>query len=92
MTTLQIKWIVPDGSDTDRRIDAIGGDNKFCDRLDQAIYNIERGINSYWVSVNGKIVWVVVAQRANGRKYLKTEADGYEPNNLLSLPHHRWAV
>lgn len=31
-------------------------------------------------------VWVVVAVSAAGNKYLKTEADGDEPNNLLSLP------
>lgn len=28
---------------------------------------------------------VIVATRWNGRKYLKTRGDGYEPNNLLSL-------
>lgn len=31
-------------------------------------------------------VWVVVARSAAGNKYLKTEADGDAPNNLLSLP------
>ncbi len=91
MTDLQVKWIVPDGIDTDRRIDAIGGDT-FCDRIDQAIRNIELGISRYWVSVNNQSVSVIVAIRNNGRKYLKTEADGYEPNNLLSLPHRRWAA
>ncbi|WP_414648332.1 DUF3892 domain-containing protein, partial [Dinghuibacter sp.] len=35
--------------------------------------------------VKGRSVNVVVAQR-NGRKYLKTEADAYRPDNLLSLP------
>jgi hypothetical protein len=40
---------------------------------------------SFYVSVNGKSVWVIVASH-NGRKYLKTEADGYAPNNLLNSP------
>ncbi|MFZ7094403.1 DUF3892 domain-containing protein [Primorskyibacter sp. 2E233] len=28
----------------------------------------------------------VATATRNGKKYLKTEADGAEPNNLLSLP------
>ena len=38
-----------------------------------------------FVSVNGRSVWVIIATH-NGREYLKTEADGYQPDNLLSLP------
>ena len=40
---------------------------------------------NFYVSVNGKSVWVVVAWH-DGRAYLKTQADGYAPNNLLNLP------
>jgi len=40
----------------------------------------------FWVSVNGKSVWVVVAVSRFGHKYLKTEADKEDENNLLSLP------
>jgi len=40
---------------------------------------------NFYVSVNGRTVWVIVATH-NGRYYLKTEADGYAPNNLLNLP------
>lgn len=40
---------------------------------------------NYYTSVNGHSVWVIVAVH-NGRKYLKTEADGYSPDNLLALP------
>jgi Protein of unknown function (DUF3892) len=39
---------------------------------------------NFYTSVNGRSAWVVVAQH-NGRKYLKTEADGYSPDNLLAL-------
>ena len=35
-----------------------------------------------------KVIWVIVA-KCNGKKYFKSEADGDEPNNLLSLPRCR---
>ncbi|MFI5246011.1 MAG: DUF3892 domain-containing protein [Gemmatimonadales bacterium] len=35
--------------------------------------------------MNGKSVWVIIATH-NGNEYLKTEADGVHPNNLLALP------
>jgi hypothetical protein len=38
----------------------------------------------FYTSVNGRSAWVVVAIH-EGRKYLKTENDGYSPDNLLSL-------
>lgn len=50
-----------------------------------AIRDVEMDSTSYYTSVHGRSVWVVVATH-NGRKYLKTEADGYSPDNLLSLP------
>jgi hypothetical protein len=30
-------------------------------------------------------VHLIIAERANGRKYLKTAVDGQEPNGLLGL-------
>jgi len=87
----QITCIIPDGADSDRRIDSIGGatgskySGAWCIKLDAAIKGIEDGTWRFWTSVNGNSVWVIIATR-NGKKYLKTEADGAEPNNLLSLP------
>ena len=52
---------------------------------DQAITGMENGTWKFWTTANGKSVWVIVATHL-GRKYLKTEADGLEPNNLLALP------
>lgn len=52
----------------------------------EAIVGIENGTWRFYVSVNGRSVWVVVATSALGHKYLKTESDGDQPNNLLSLP------
>ena len=51
----------------------------------QTIAEIEAGTYEYYVYAGGKEVDVVVATH-NGHKYLKTKADGVNPNNLLSLP------
>lgn len=57
-------------------------------RLSQpdAIDGIESGKWSFYVARSGNAVRVVVAKSPYGNKYLKTEADGEQPNNLLSLP------
>ncbi|WP_143957641.1 DUF3892 domain-containing protein [Rhodoligotrophos appendicifer] len=52
----------------------------------QAIGLIESGEWRFFVSAGGKSVWVIVALSPYGNKYLKTEPDRDEPNNLLSLP------
>ena len=88
----QVKCVTKRGShfNPHERIEGIGGDtpSPWWRAEDDAIRDVERDSTSYYVSVNGKSVWVVVASH-NGRKYLKTEPDGYAPNNLLSLPECR---
>lgn len=51
-----------------------------------AIKGIENGTWNFYVTKNSSPVWVIVAVSAYGHKYLKTQADGEHPNNLLSLP------
>ena len=52
---------------------------------DEAINSIENGTDNFYVErPKGHRVWVIVAER-EGRKYIKTEADGEKPDNLLSL-------
>ena len=79
-----------DRTDPGERIVNVGGVNADSTRwklsLDQAIDGVERGEWQFYVSVNGSSTWVIVATSRSGRKYLKTQADGEQPNNLLSLP------
>jgi hypothetical protein len=71
------------------RIEGIGGINADSSRWfvmeDRAIRGIETAEWSFYTNVNGKIADVIVSVH-NQRKYLKTTADGYAPNNLLNLP------
>jgi hypothetical protein len=73
------------------RIKAIGGMNPNGTRWklleSDAIKGIESGTYRFYVERPvGHRVKVVIATSASGRKYLKTEADGEKPDNLLSLP------
>lgn len=52
----------------------------------RAIEGIESGKWSFFVSANSQSVSVIIAESKYGNKYLKTESDGEQPNNLLSLP------
>jgi len=52
----------------------------------QAIEGINNGTWSFYVTMNGQTVNVIAATSRFGNEYIKTEADGDEPNNLLSLP------
>ena len=51
-----------------------------------AVKYIEEDRYSFYVQKAGKKVKVIVARSQYGHKYIKTEADGEHPNNLLSLP------
>ncbi len=52
----------------------------------EAVAGIDSGKWDFFVVKSGQRVRVVVALSRFGHKYLKTEADGEQPNNLLSLP------
>lgn len=58
----------------------------------EAISGIETEKWRFYVASRGSTVNVIVAVSRFGNKYLKTEADGENPNNLLSLQTCGYAV
>jgi Protein of unknown function (DUF3892) len=70
--------------DPHERIEYIGQQGNWKLSEDSAISRIASGQDNFFARVGGRTVEVIVAVH-NGRRYLKTEADGYAPNNLLSL-------
>src|SRR5258707_575700 len=72
------------------RISHIGGFNNDNTRWrlteQEAIIGIENGTWQFYVHKGTHTVDVLIAVSRYGNKYLKTEADGDQPDNLLSLP------
>jgi hypothetical protein len=73
-----------DHYDPHERISYIGQQGNWKISEDNAIRRIQSGSDSFYVTVAGRTVDVIVATH-NGGKYLKTQSDSYSPNNLLSL-------
>ena len=76
-------------SDPHDRIHAIGGvanGTRWKLTEQQAIADIEAGKRAFYVQPPGRPRADVIVAVHVGRKYLKTIADGLQPNNLLALP------
>lgn len=68
------------------RITHIGGNAGKPWRItqEQAIRQLRAGEYKLHTLINGRRAQIIVAKH-EGHEYLKTENDGYEPNNLLAL-------
>lgn len=70
------------------RIKNVGGVNpdgsRWKQSVDHTIKEIENGVWEFYVEEK-RTADVIVAVH-NGHKYIKTKADGIQPDNLLSLP------
>ena len=91
MTSIEVKCInKSDRFNPHERIINIGGINQDGSRWkllqQEAITGIDSGKWSFHVTRGGTTVKVIVSKSSSGNKYLKTVADGEQPDNLLSLP------
>jgi hypothetical protein len=86
MARFQVTCIIKKGDhfNPHERIQYIGNQGNWMMAEDAAIRTIKAGKESFYTLVNGREADVVVAVH-KGREYLKTTADGYSPDNLLSL-------
>lgn len=55
-------------------------------KVDAAIAGVESGTWVFYVAVENQVGPLVIAQRPNGDKVLKSRFDGDEPASLLALP------
>ena len=55
--------------------------------LDDAIAKIDSGEQAFYVQAHRRMVGVIVAVSPSGKKYLKAEADGDQPDSLLDFPN-----
>jgi hypothetical protein len=82
----EVNCIVKRGShyNPHERIEALGYNGNWMLSEDSMISRIENGQETFYTRVNGRRADITIAIH-NGRRYLKTTADGYAPNNLLNL-------
>ena len=87
MAEYQVACIRRDGSDVDRRIDALGGPGWKTSSIDDVIRWIEVHHHNFFVQVgNSKAYLEVKVHPQSRRKYLRTIPDGRFDNNLYALP------
>jgi len=53
---------------------------------EQAIREIDGGVNTYYTYIDGKNAEIIVVKNPNGGKFLRTNKDSSTKNNLAELP------
>lgn len=87
MGRYQITHTRKDGADADRRIDGVKIGAEYFP-IDNIIGWINRREHTFFVSVQGRTVDVIVrVHPTSNRYYLTTDGDSFPPNNLLALPN-----
>lgn len=87
---LRVEWV--DRDDTalpGKNVRHIGGSSLKCEwkhSAEDAIHFIERDEFTYYMNANAQMLKVEVGIGADGKKFLKTHADGNIPTHLLNLP------
>jgi len=85
--SFQITATRKDGADADRRIDALQLADGRIFPIDRIIAAIRAG-DRFWTFVYGVRVGIRIDQHpVTRRDFLRTEGDGFPPNNLLRLPN-----
>ncbi len=88
MSNKEITCVVkPDRFSRHEHITHVGGSGGWLLTREEVIRQIESKISSFYVKdkINGKIAYVGVVKEAGKAPFIKTYADGYWNDNLLSL-------
>jgi hypothetical protein len=87
---LKVKWVDKSNQPApSQRIRQIGGDSRqmrWQHTQEQAIESIERGLFTYYVEKDARILKLDVGLTADGKKYLTVPKAGGDPQLLLDLP------
>lgn len=89
MTTYRVDCHTPDNADLDRRLQGLGGTtpSSWWFTIDTIISMIDQG-HIFYTMVDNEVALVIVETNpTSGRRFVKTMADSFLRNNLLSLPY-----
>jgi hypothetical protein len=87
--TLPMSHLVTCSRKSGREVTHLGGgtpSQPWIIKLEAAIAGIESGTWIFYVAVDNQFGNLIVTQKPNGDKLLKTRMDGDEPTSLLNLP------
>ena len=69
-----------------KKIEVVKCNNAFTHTVRNVIYNIEHNVYQYYVQERSPKADVHVVKESDGTKYIRTDADVTDKNNLENLP------